>query len=249
MITTDRQLSGSVHPSAVIVGVPARNEASSVAACLRSIARAAHRARRPVVVVLAADCCTDGTAKIAETTDAAPARLVVVRGEWGSAGGARAAAISTGLALLADDTASAWIATTDADTIVAEDWLERQLDHARHGADAVAGIVELVDEPAVDIATVHAFERLYRLDGPTHPHVHGANLGVDAAWYRRTGGFRAVTCSEDHLLWQMLQRLGAHCLSTIDVRVATSARLHGRAAGGFADTLRAAVDPLAGEPA
>ncbi len=229
--------------------MPARDEAGSVAACLSSIARAARRVPQPVVMVLAADCCADGTAEIAETVDAAPAHLVVVRGDWRSAGGARRAAISTGLALLADDPAGVWIATTDADTIVAEDWLERQLDHARNGADAVAGIVELIDDPAADMPTTSAFERIYRLDGPTHPHVHGANLGVGAAWYRRAGGFRDVTCSEDHLLWQALQGLGAHCLSTIDVRVATSARLHGRAAGGFADTLRAAVEAATAEPA
>jgi hypothetical protein len=44
---------------------------------------------------------------------------------------------------------------------------------------------------------------------------------------------------EDHGLWRRLQGAGHPVVQPTDVAVRTSARLHGRAAGGLADLLRA----------
>ncbi|MCT9010776.1 glycosyltransferase [Streptomyces rhizosphaerihabitans] len=53
-------------PSAVAVVVPAHNEEHRIAACLRSLhAAAAQAAPTPVVIVVAADACTDATATLA----------------------------------------------------------------------------------------------------------------------------------------------------------------------------------------
>jgi glycosyltransferase involved in cell wall biosynthesis len=228
----------------LVVGVPANDEEATVVDCLASIDRAA-RALPDVetVIVLAADCCTDATALRAGKIARMTTPLVVIDGRWGTAGGARAAAIDHGRQVLGHvDPATTWIATTDADTVVPRNWLGRQLQHAATGAGAVAGIIELRDDHHRSPVAELSFRSIYRVDDVgSHDHVHGANLGVRADWYDAAGGFPAVGVAEDHLLWNALRRVGARCLSTIDVRVATSARLHSRAAGGFADTLRASI--------
>jgi glycosyltransferase involved in cell wall biosynthesis len=229
---------------AIVVGVPARDEEESVAACIASIDRAATAvAPVPVVLVLAADRCTDATAVVAAQLAPVSVTLEVMCGAWGSAGAARAAAIERALAVIGGCPTETWIATTDADTTVGADWLSRQLDHVRSGAEAIAGIVELLDDRHRSERVVRAFQSIYRLEGDNaHPHVHGANLGVRADWYAAAGGFAGIEVGEDHALWTTLRRLGARCLSTIDGRVATSARLHSRAPDGFADTLRRATE-------
>ncbi len=228
--------------AAVVVGVPACDEEDTIEECLSSIDRAAAQLDVPTVVVLAADRCSDETESRARRADLTSVRLDIVRGQWRAAGAARAAAIRHGLALCAAPHEETWIATTDADSVVADDWLVRQLAHAASGADAVAGIVELRDDHHCNDRVVTTFHSVYAVGELTHEHVHGANLGVRADWYAAAGGFAAVELSEDHLLWNELRRRGARCLPTIDGRVATSARLRGRAVGGFADTLRAAVE-------
>lgn len=240
----------------LVVAVPARDEAATVERCLESVAASAahllddsthgHRIAT-VTIAVACDTCADDTAALVRHTDLSTwthgSRRIAAHamvGSWSSAGGARRAAVRHGLGLLppgaADD--RVWLATTDADSLVPADWLLRQLRYANGGADAVAGIVELI-EP--DARTAGAFRRIYSIvAGREHTHVHGANLGVRATAYLAADGFPAVTVSEDHALWNRLRRDGRRCVSPLDVVVRTSARRIGRAAGGFADTLAAA---------
>ena len=96
-----------------------------------------------VVVIVAADCCRDDTAARARATPMARSRVVVVEGTWRGPGAARAAAVTAGLTAGGCDAATTWIASTDADCVVAEDWLVAQLRQAAAGCDAVAGIVRL----------------------------------------------------------------------------------------------------------
>ncbi len=70
-----------------------------------------------------------------------------------------------------------------------------------------------------------------------HRHIHGANLGLSATAYRRAGGFAAIPCHEDVALVRALQRAGMGIAWSAKPRVATSARMRGRAKGGFADYL------------
>lgn len=119
------------------------------------------------------------------------------------------------------------------------DWIERHLAHAAAGAHGVAGIVELLDAPRV---LERRFRGCYLVDGPSsHPHVHGANLGVLATWYHRVGGWSPMRSGEDHDLWRRLREGGARLVSDANSTVRTSARLSARAPEGFAGDLRALV--------
>ena len=137
------------------------------------------------------------------------------------------------------------MSNTDADTHVPLEWLQRHLDFADAGDTGVAGVVELeVDTVEAEAVQAH-FQRtyLYGADG-THLHVHGANLGVRADAYLAVGGWSALALAEDHCLWTRLRLAGWRLRSTIHSRVTTSARLQGRASGGFADTLMAHMQPI-----
>ncbi len=233
---------------AVVIGVPAHNEVERVAASVTSMLEAVD-ALGPGIdahLTVAADRCSDGTEDVIAAIAANHSQVHVVAGCWGTAGGARRAAIARGLAAMTSaDTRrldEVWIATTDADTVVTIDWLQRQMSYANTGFDAVAGVVELLDDADRSPAIAGHFALHYAFDEiNSHSHVHGANLGVRATAYLAAGGFPDVACSEDHALWNELLRLGRPCASPIDVRVLTSARLDGRAIGGFADTLAEAM--------
>ncbi len=133
------------------------------------------------------------------------------------------------------------MATTDADSQVAADWLARQLHYASRGADAVAGTIDLIDDPDRSPEVAEMFRRIYNLGRDSHTHVHAANLGVRASAYLAVGGFSELKVAEDHALWNELRRHSFHCVSPLDVRVSTSARLRARAPGGFGDTLDAVL--------
>ncbi len=137
------------------------------------------------------------------------------------------------------DTRGLWIANTDADTTVPLDWIHTQLHFANEGWTAIAGIVRVQD---IDGDSGEIVARLFddyqvAADG-SHPHVHGANLGVRADVYLNVGGWSPLSLAEDHCLWERVKRAGWSTLSTSRLMVTTSGRLTGRAAGGFADTLR-----------
>ncbi len=130
---------------------------------------------------------------------------------------------------------------TDADTIVSRDWA---LDHLRFAADGVEGVAGMADLDAVDHLSAGA-RRDYldlmaeRANGDRHSNVYGANLGVRADAYLDVGGFPVDGVGEDHLLWERLRIAGLRIVQPSALRVTTSARLHGRAAGGLADLLHA----------
>ena len=223
--------------TAVVVIVPARNEAGTVAACLASIDRAAARTTLDVSVVLAADCCHDDTAAVARSAPMANCRLVVIEGRWRSAGPARRAAVRAGLAVIGAERSTVWLASTDADCVVPDSWLERQVRHAVRGRAAVAGIVEL-DPVATPAHLLAEFTATYRLAGEVHHHVHAANFGVRADLYEAVGGWGEHSMvGEDHGLWNRLLAVGAAVHQPTDVVVTTSGRTAGRVVGGFASRL------------
>ncbi len=115
-----------------------------------------------------------------------------------------------------------------------------QLELARSGAGAVAGIVD-VDSFAEHQAIVRErFRSSYLLhDDGTHPHVHGANLGVRADAYLNVGGWSYAATAEDHDLWKRLTLAGYPTLSDSKLKVLTSGRKIGRAPMGFAAALAA----------
>lgn len=224
----------------LIVAIPARDEAAALPAALAAIdtARAAVTAWDPdpprVVVVVAADCCTDRTAQLARDAGA-----IVVETTAGRVGSARAAAVAAGLAAAGTTPATCWIACTDADSVVHADWLRVHLTAARGGADLLLGSVR----PSVADLTPDQLARWHRLNpqAEVHPYVHGANLGVRADAYLRVGGFADLSEHEDGELVDALRSDGALVVTTDRAPVTTSGRSHGRTPGGFAAYLRTAV--------
>lgn len=231
----------------ILIAVPARNEASTIAACIRSIDVAARRIPGNITVVVAADSCGDATAATARGVDVQSCGVSVIEGEWGRAGATRAAAVDHGLAQLGSRARSAWIANTDADCVVSPSWLRVQTTMA-HGVDAIGGIVRL-DPRVTDPLLLDAFDASYELDGDRHPHVHGANIGVSVDAYRSVGGWCTNSdVGEDHVLWDALVACGHRVRQTTTLCVLTSARVRSRVVGGFATNL-ANLRPVMSAPA
>ena len=139
------------------------------------------------------------------------------------------------------DLSRLWLANTDADTTVSESWIRVQLLLAEEGVTGVAGIVQLPVGGCSVAHEVHRRTYLTSREG-THSHVHGANLSVRADAYEDVGGWSELALAEDHCLWARLRGRGWRLLSSVSCIVTTSSRLQGRAAGGFADTLRARIE-------
>jgi glycosyltransferase involved in cell wall biosynthesis len=219
----------------IVVVVPARNEAATIGACIRSIDRAAGCCPGvPTSIVVAADCCRDATAVRARETATSHSDVVVLEGTWRAPSAARAAAVRHAVA--DGDPAATWLAHTDADCVVGAGWLAGHLAHARAGFDALAGTVVLDASAPTDLR--ERFVAAYTLGADAHRHVHAANLGVRADAYLAAGGWLARTVvGEEHDLWRRLGRSGFRVTQPLDVAVSTSPRRQGRVVGGFASWL------------
>jgi glycosyltransferase involved in cell wall biosynthesis len=226
--------------NAVGVIIPAHDEEDLLPSCLAAVGlAAAPLAGIGVHVVVVADACTDQTARVARAGGAA-----VLDIQARSVGAARAAGVQEVLRRTGPlDPASVWLATTDADTLVPPCWLTRQLRYAGGGWDAVVGTVTVTDWRQHPAELPPLFARLYDTAGPTHPHVHGANLGFSAAAYLAAGGFGPARTAEDHALVSALTAAGRRVLRTTTVSVVTSARRRARAPHGFSHLLSALAGP------
>ncbi|HEY3839084.1 MAG TPA: hypothetical protein VGL72_21065, partial [Bryobacteraceae bacterium] len=113
------------------------------------------------------------------------------------------------------------------------------------GIEAVAGVVDVDDFEEHGPEVPARFRATYSIPGDgTHPHIHGANLGVRADRYVEVGGWADLMTAEDHDLWGRLRRTGVRLLSSARLQVVTSGRRVGRAPNGFADALAAHNDPV-----
>jgi glycosyltransferase involved in cell wall biosynthesis len=223
-------------PARVDVVVPAHDEEETVVECLRSLLRArAHLLRRRTDlecrIVLVLDACTDRTAELAAGFgDDVETCTVSSR----SVGAARRA----GAELVLQPGARQWLAQTDADSTVPEHWL------AGHAAAAEAGVELLLGTVRPTFDTFSAQQRLdWRRSHPVGHlpgDVHGANLGIDAALYRRLGGYAQLREHEDVDLVQRARAAGARVEANGGIAVRTSDRRVGRTPGGYAGFLRTA---------
>lgn len=208
------------------VVVPAHDEEEHIEACLQSL-RVASRHRslggEKVMIVVVLDACTDGTAAVARLLGA-----TVVETDARNVGIARSVGADVALAA-----GARWLAFTDADSVVAPEWLSAQLMQC---TDAVCGTIEVKDWGDYGDAMRIQHQQTYRdVDG--HGHIHGANLGVSAAAYLQVGGFQPLSSSEDVALVNALRVNGASIAWSASPRVVTSARRRFRAPGGFGETL------------
>ena len=136
----------------------------------------------PCRVVIVLDDCRDASSSIASCW-AARFDALILRREYRTVGLARHAG---SLALLAcwpeKDPAQVWLANTDADSRVPQDWLTVQLEARSSGADLWAGRVRVAEESA----TVLRWTECYATERDP---IHGASLGFTAAIYSQLGGF------------------------------------------------------------
>lgn len=207
--------------------IPAHNEERLLGDCLESVARAAAHPKlngENVVIAVILDRCTDRSADIARQCE-----VTCLAADVGNVGLAR----SIGAQYLLSRGVR-WLASTDADSRVSEDWLVMQL---ALGADLVCGTVRVTDWENIPETVQHQYHAGYQYaDG--HRHIHGANLGCSRDLYLRSGGFAAAAAHEDVNFVNTCQRLGARIAWSDLPKVTTSARLTSRVQGGFADFLR-----------
>lgn len=250
------------------VVVPGRNEETALSRCLDALSVQLDTQGRPLPehhfeVVLLLNNCTDQSAEVARAWQVAhPALdLYVVERTLPPAeahvGTARRLLMDTAWWRLqaAGDVAS--ILSTDADTQVAPDWVARNLDALGQGADAVGGLICLVDE---DLCALPEFVRnCYKQDrryaalvaelehaldprpgdgSPRHLDHFGSSLACTRRAYAVAGGMPAISPLEDEAFVDRIRRANLFLRHDPTVRVYTSARLDGRAAMGLACQLR-----------
>jgi len=217
--------------------VPANNEEAVIGHCLHSVREAARwpgLAGERVLVIVVLDACTDDTAGVAVEAGA-----VLIWVESRNVGVARAAGAELALKL-----GARWLAFTDADTVVAPDWLHVQVSLK---SDAVCGTIGVTDWGAYGEPMRYHFDATYT-DADGHQHIHGANLGVSAQAYERAGGFEPLASSEDVAFVRSLQAVGARIAWSAAPRVVTSTRRAYRAPGGFGAALVRASEAHAATP-
>lgn len=218
------------------VAIPAHDEGAHIAAAVAAVQAAArHPALQgeAVEIAVVADACSDATAANAAAQGAHTLSLA-----YRNVGQARQAGAELLLAR-----GARWLAFTDADSLVAPDWLAAQL---ALGARAVCGCVWVRDwsaHGALAERLARAFDSQYfPVEG--HRHIHGANLGMTAEAYRLAGGFAPLPSSEDVALVVSLQAAGVDVVFSAQPRVWTSARVDARAPGGFGQALRSMSQAL-----
>ncbi|MFW0758748.1 glycosyltransferase [Pseudomonas sp. H11T01] len=213
--------------------VPAHNEEQFLANCIKSLLAASTHiglGGEQVEILIVMDDCTDDSLTVGKRHDV---MIHVCKNR--NVGKTRA----EGAELMLQRGAR-WLAFTDADTVVPCSWLADQI---RFNVDAVCGVVEVTDWSEHSDEVRMRYDAHYRpVDG--HRHIHGANLGISAAAYKKAGGFKALPAHEDVHLVEDLERSGAVILWTATNRVTTSARKNCRCREGFGDFLKSLADPL-----
>ncbi len=251
---------GSSLPSArFVVAIPACNEAARIAACLRALSgQRGGRNGRCDHVVLLLNNCTDGTAQAVERVRPELAMPVTVairdfpKGQ-ADAGHARSAALALAARTAGPD---GIVATTDADGVVAVDWVACTRAALALGAEVVCGraLIDPVeamhipralhDDDAREVGyggmldEIHALADPDRWDPlPRHTEHSGASIAVTVAAYQRVGGMTPLPTGEDRGFLRALRAVDARIRHAPEVCVTVSGRLQGRAAGGMADTM------------
>lgn len=225
-------------PLRAVVVVPARDEEATIGACLRALAGQRGVQRASFAVIVVDDGSVDATRSVAVGVGVQTGlALTVLPGPARGPGAARRVGMDDAERRLPD---GALIACTDADTVVAPDWLRRQLDLVAEGADAVAGNIVLDEtglRPGVaERRAALALDRLaaVRAHSPDaeHHHFAGASMALTARAYRLLGGIEPLALFEDVALEHRLRAHGLRIARRSAVRVTTSGRLRGRAQGG-----------------
>lgn len=172
----------------IAVLIPARNEELLIQRCLDSVLTACSLLPPLITsdVVVVCDSSPDLTFELAERI--LHGSGIVIPTQAAVVGHARALAARVALQRYAGPPQRCWLANTDADCCVPITWLLDQLRIADQGIDAIAGTISVDSFAEHSIGTARRFRDSYIIhpDG-SHPHVHGANMGVRADTYLRAG--------------------------------------------------------------
>jgi len=229
--------------------VPAHNEEALIEACLEALANQEGVALEEYEILLVLDRCTDDTEVRARSVAGKypDLRLHFLEGPGLGSGHARSLGMESACArLLSLGRPGGLVCSTDADTVVAPDWLAAQLDAASRGAVAIGGRIELSNDGSLpeNIMRWHAergrlrHREIVSAPGRTeHWQFSGASLALTAAVYREVGGLEPRASLEDERLEAVLRDHGVPIDRLLSVRVMTSARLVGRAEKGLAHDL------------
>lgn len=263
-------LTGETLPQCkACVIVPVRNERLTLAATLSAFVEQVDCAGQPLdlkcfEVLLLLNNCTDQSMQVAKSWKACHPQLnlhIVKRSIP-----ATRAHVGTARRWLMD---TAWhrlnkkrsspnaILSTDADTIVAPDWIAKNLKAIACGAQAVGGVIswkpgELDKLPNGLRRAVLADRQYQRLQAelehlldpqagdpwPRHTEHFGASLACTPQAYARAGGLPAVPHLEDVAFVSTLERSGVTIRHDPEVVVHTSGRRKGRCAVGLSGQLR-----------
>lgn len=239
------------------VVVPARDEQDLIGACLLALAGQSEISPEEYEVLLVLDRCTDETeARAAEVSaDHPDLRLYFLDGPGSGSGLARRVGMEKACERLLESRGpEGLVCSTDADTVVAPDWLATQLRAVDAGARAIGGRIDLggAEELPPEVRRWHSensrsrYEKLlanpYLSGMAEHWQFSGASLSLTAGTYRSVGGLRPLESLEDEHLEEALQENGVPIERLLSVRATTSARLVGRASRGLSyDLSRAAT--------
>lgn len=245
--------------------IPARDEAERIEATLAALAAQVDLLGRPLdrrchEIVVLANNCRDATATHARRfglehpTLALRVVELLLPAESADAGTARRILMDEACRrLLGNDRPRGVIASLDADTIPAPDWLAATRIEFERGVEAVGGRVSTDPRERAALPAGarqrHLRDVAYRsllaeiealLDPvahdpwPRHYQHFGASLAVTAGAYGRAGGLPPVAALEDVGFYLALRRSGGRVRHSPDVRATTSARAAARSAIGFA---------------
>ena len=242
--------------NSIVVAIPVKNEVERIDSCLLALGR---QTVVPFAVLLLLNNCTDQTDAAARVLAVSlPYRLHIKCHTFPSpvanAGYARRLVMQHAAELAG---AGGTLLTTDADAVVAHDWIERNLMALSAGADLVCGraVVDPVEAALIPLH-LHADDALEceladLLDQiaakhdpdpadpwPRHTEAAGASLAVTVAAFKRSGGIPPVDSGEDRAFVKVLTRMDARIRHDPTVKVTVSGRINGRASGGMADTIR-----------
>jgi hypothetical protein len=239
-----------------VVAIPARDEAARIGPCLIALNE---QIRRPDLVVLLLNNCSDSTETIARTMapDLGFGLQIICRDlppAEANAGHARRIAMAAAAAQAGHDGV---LLTTDADATVPFDWVSRGLAGLRQGADVVCGRAVIDPVEAMQIpAHLHEDDALecrliallddlaWMLDPephdppPRHTEASGASLAARIGAFRRVGGVPAIAAGEDRAFVRALWLTDARVRHDPAIEVTVSGRIVGRAQGGMADAIR-----------
>jgi glycosyltransferase involved in cell wall biosynthesis len=241
-----------------IVTVPARDEADRIGRCLLALAGQRGIVPGSFEVIVILDGCRDRTREVVSRfAEQKPGVRLHAVELMSSRGVGRARRLGMDLAcrrLLAIGRGDGLVASTDADSVVAADWLAAQLELTRLGAQAIGGHIELQPRESGVLASAAVEQRELRgarrmlalprehpLEAVSEHHqFSGASLALTADTYRRCGGLPVRAALEDEALELELRARGVPIHRSRRVRVRTSARTDGRAPRGLAHDLASA---------